>query len=79
MVKLSELTDDPDFFNIAKTEIETEISNLMKIIDQVSQMRVQASLVTSDMMLTIDSRTWQDISALIGLTKTDLSDAEFKE
>lgn len=39
MINLSEFKDDPDFFDIAKMEIEAEISNLKKIIDQVSQMR----------------------------------------
>lgn len=39
MINLSEFTDDPDFFDMAKMEIEREISNLKKITDQVSQMR----------------------------------------
>ncbi|CAK1594126.1 unnamed protein product [Parnassius mnemosyne] len=65
--KFLEYQNDPDFFNIVKTSIDKELSNMKKIVDKINQMRVEAAYLESDLMTIVDAKTWEDITEFIGL------------
>ncbi|OWR52622.1 hypothetical protein KGM_211714 [Danaus plexippus plexippus] len=67
-MNLSDCFDDPDFIIISREIIESELSNLKRIVDKISQMRVQASYLVFDMMSIIDADNWRNISEMIGLS-----------
>ncbi|XP_047034393.1 uncharacterized protein LOC124640602 isoform X2 [Helicoverpa zea] len=77
--KSTEDIPDPDFFNNIKVAIEKELDKLKKIVNNINQMRVEAAYLESDLVLMIDASTWQDISELIGIGISPMTDVTIKE
>ncbi|CAH0731353.1 unnamed protein product, partial [Brenthis ino] len=62
--------EDMETIEIAKYAIEKELSDLKKIVDHLCEMRVQAFDLECNVMTKVDSKTWTNISELIGLSRS---------
>ncbi|CAG4985586.1 unnamed protein product [Colias eurytheme] len=64
--KFSEYLNEPDFFDLIKAEIDKDLSNLKKVVDNINQMRVEASQMESDLMMMLNATSWEKVACLIG-------------
>ncbi|CAF4880849.1 unnamed protein product [Pieris macdunnoughi] len=64
--KISELLNDPDFFDLIKAKINKDLCNLKKIVDNINQMRVDANQIENNLMSTVGANSWEEIANFIG-------------
>ncbi|CAB3224843.1 unnamed protein product [Arctia plantaginis] len=70
---------DADFFNNVKATIEKELDKMKKIVNNINQMRVETAYLESDLLLTIDASTWENILELIGRVPMKMDDLSVKK